>query len=548
MSESNDTTDDALDETKVLNDSQTNAVSSNYKVLGHNQTGSGTTYGVLGQVDSSDGYGLYSPDDVKIQGTVDTATNDFVVETGTTGTTDASNVVMGHASNDVGSGATGATIAGGGQDDGSTDDSNTVFDNYGTVTGGKNNTAGDEDGDETSATAATVGGGDSNSAEGSNATVGGGGSNDATAIGATVAGGNNNSAAGINSTVAGGISNNSLRQAATVGGGDLNVADGKYATVSGGGPSDAGDPLGTRNYVYDNYGTIGGGGNNQAGSSDGTTTSAEYATVSGGKGNLADGTAATVAGGSGCDATADYAAVGGGFACDATAYAAMVPGGFSTTASGQFSFAAGRNADTNNNNGSFVWGDSTTNSVTAGTADQFVVQAGGGAKIYSASDTSNNTGVELASGSGTWSSLSTKTAKTKVRPVNPVEALEQVRSLDVTRWEYEAQADAEHMGPMAEDFYEAFGLGSDERRISTVDADGVALAAIQGVAKKHDETLDRLEAKDERIDDLEAEKASLEQELDAKDDRIDELEARIGALEDHLDLSDPSPRQAVADD
>ena len=69
MSDANENTDDALDETNVLNDTQTNAVSSNYKVLGYNQTGSGTTYGVLGQVDSSDGYGLYSPDDVKIEGT-----------------------------------------------------------------------------------------------------------------------------------------------------------------------------------------------------------------------------------------------------------------------------------------------------------------------------------------------------------------------------------------------------------------------------------------------------------------------------------------------
>ena len=37
------------------------------------------------------------------------------------------------------------------------------------------------------------------------------------------------------------------------------------------------------------------------------------------------------------------------------------------------------------------------------------------------------------------------------------------------------------MGPTAQDFYAAFGLGEDERHISTVDADGVALAAIQGL-------------------------------------------------------------------
>ena len=37
---------------------------------------------------------------------------------------------------------------------------------------------------------------------------------------------------------------------------------------------------------------------------------------------------------------------------------------------------------------------------------------------------------------------------------------------------------------MAQDFHAAFGLGTDERHIATVDADGVALAAIQGLNEK----------------------------------------------------------------
>jgi hypothetical protein len=34
---------------------------------------------------------------------------------------------------------------------------------------------------------------------------------------------------------------------------------------------------------------------------------------------------------------------------------------------------------------------------------------------------------------------------------------------------------------MAQDFHAAFGVGEDDRHISTVDADGVALAAIQAL-------------------------------------------------------------------
>ena len=35
-------------------------------------------------------------------------------------------------------------------------------------------------------------------------------------------------------------------------------------------------------------------------------------------------------------------------------------------------------------------------------------------------------------------------------------------------------------GPMAQDFYAAFGLGNSDKSIGLLDASGVALAAIQG--------------------------------------------------------------------
>jgi hypothetical protein len=44
---------------------------------------------------------------------------------------------------------------------------------------------------------------------------------------------------------------------------------------------------------------------------------------------------------------------------------------------------------------------------------------------------------------------------------------------------------ARHIGPMAQDFHAAFGLdGTDDKHIATVDADGAALAAIQGLNAK----------------------------------------------------------------
>jgi hypothetical protein len=66
-------------------------------------------------------------------------------------------------------------------------------------------------------------------------------------------------------------------------------------------------------------------------------------------------------------------------------------------------------------------------------------------------------------------------------PVSPREVLEKVAALPITRWNFKGDAATPHVGPMAQDFHAAFSLGTDERHIATVDADGVALAAIQGL-------------------------------------------------------------------
>jgi len=39
------------------------------------------------------------------------------------------------------------------------------------------------------------------------------------------------------------------------------------------------------------------------------------------------------------------------------------------------------------------------------------------------------------------------------------------------------------MGPMAQDFHAAFGLGRDNKHIATLDTSGVALAGIQALAE-----------------------------------------------------------------
>ncbi|MBM3846987.1 MAG: tail fiber domain-containing protein [Verrucomicrobia bacterium] len=91
---------------------------------------------------------------------------------------------------------------------------------------------------------------------------------------------------------------------------------------------------------------------------------------------------------------------------------------------------------------------------------------------------------------------SDRNAKEQFKPVNAREVLEKVARLPISEWQYKSQGDARHIGPMAQDFREAFALGRDDKHITSVDADGVALTAIQGLSEKLEE---QLRDKDRRI-------------------------------------------------
>jgi hypothetical protein len=89
---------------------------------------------------------------------------------------------------------------------------------------------------------------------------------------------------------------------------------------------------------------------------------------------------------------------------------------------------------------------------------------------------------------GTCLLPSDRTLKANFRAVDPVEMLQQVRELPISTWNYTSEGPAiRHVGPMAQDFATRFGLGADDRHISTIDGLGVALAAIQGLVTQVEE-------------------------------------------------------------
>jgi len=289
----------------------------------------------------------------------------------------------------------------------------------------------------------SVSGGQFNIASGNGSHVGGGGYNRARGDYSVVDGGggafayDSNSAIGANSVVACGYANTASGLATTVSGGYANTASGQFSTVSGG---------------------------------DNNTSAGIVATVSGGYFNTVSGNSASISGGAFNSASGDYAAI---------------PGGFNCVANGDYSFVAGRNVKTNSNaSGTFVWGDNdAADTLVSGIANRVVFRAANGYRLYTADNLSS--GVLLNSGDGAWSSVSDSTKKRNRRNVDTKAILDKVSAMPIQRWSYKSQDPSiEHIGPMAQDFYAAFGLGDNNTTISTIDPDGVALAAIQELAKQ----------------------------------------------------------------
>jgi hypothetical protein len=97
---------------------------------------------------------------------------------------------------------------------------------------------------------------------------------------------------------------------------------------------------------------------------------------------------------------------------------------------------------------------------------------------------------------------SDRDAKENIRPIDSRQVLEKVVSMPISEWNFKQDTAATHIGPMAQDFHAAFGLGKDNKHIATVDADGVALAAIQGLNQKVEEQRAELKQKQTEITEL----------------------------------------------
>jgi hypothetical protein len=371
-----------------------------------------------------------------------------------TGAHDA--IIGGGYFNNIGPAASGSTIGGG--------EINIVQSNAfaSFIGGGVSNAI------QTNAYESVIAGGTNNLilASASGCVIGGGGNNAVLAGGAsTIGGGFNNTNGAYDCTMAGGNGNTIQAGAhdSTIGGGYLNTVQqsADTATIAGG----AGNNIGT----FSGSSTIAGGLNNAI-QADGAN-----ATIGGGSGNVIQGLS------SGC----------------------VIPGGLNNVATGNWSFAAGNGAQAINS-ASLVWGDGSI--TTASTTNNSVTfRATGGYRFLTGTGTF---GAALAPLATSWSVLSDRNAKKDFARVDSQAILEKLAQVPVQSWRYnwEESSGTPHLGPTAQDFKAAFYPGRDYTSITTLEFDGVELAAIQGLNQKLEQ---KLKDKDAQIAHLEESVAEL---------------------------------------
>ena len=281
------------------------------------------------------------------------------------------------------------------------------------------------------------------------------------------------------------------------------------ATIAGGGCIAGAACTGSHpNAVKADFGTIGGGYDNTAwnlatvGGGVQNTASGAESTVGGGLRNMASSVNDTVSGGNNNTASGGASTVCGGEGNNASGIESTVAGGRLNTAGGLDSFAAGFRANAAST-GCFVWSDASVGNPTdCGVANAFVARATGGFYLITGGTYPAYTGALLNAGSTSWTTFSDRNGKDHIVPVDPQEVLSKVAALPIATWNWKSQdAAIRHMGPMAQDFAAAFGLGETPRGINTVDSEGVALAAIKGL-------YEQLQLKDREL-------AALREELDA---------------------------------
>jgi prepilin-type N-terminal cleavage/methylation domain-containing protein len=152
------------------------------------------------------------------------------------------------------------------------------------------------------------------------------------------------------------------------------------------------------------------------------------------------------------------------------------------------------------NSGAMVIKEGTSTVLSSTASNQLSMMFRGGYRLFSNSGAS--TGVTMAAGASAWSTLSDKNKKENFEKVDGEYVLREIQRMDITKWNYiggdekNKEGDvAFHIGPMAQDFWQAFGIGHNDITILTQDISGVNMKGVQALADR----TDRLKAENEDL-------------------------------------------------
>lgn len=237
-----------------------------------------------------------------------------------------------------------------------------------------------------------------------------------------------------------------------------------------------------------------------------STTASGYYSTAIGEFSTASGITSTAMGFNTTASGTTSTAMGGGTTASGDGSTAM---GVETTASGDYSTAMGYHVSTNNQEGSFVIGDkSTTTDMTAANPNNFRARFAGGYRLFTSANLS--TGCTLFAGDNAWTTGSDIRTKENFAEVNGEDFLKKIAGFHLTSWNYKTQNPAifRHYGPMAQDFYAAFGkdkygsIGNDTT-INSADFAGVSFIAIQALEKRttvQEATVNSYKKENERLE------------------------------------------------
>jgi len=141
----------------------------------------------------------------------------------------------------------------------------------------------------------------------------------------------------------------------------------------------------------------------------------------------------------------------------------------------------------------------------------------------------NNGDVEIG---GTLFENSDRNSKQDIVAVDHLSVLDRIVALPISEWSYKDAPNQRHIGPMAQDFHAAFGLGRNNTGISTLDTAGVALAGIKALKWQND----RLAKANHQ---LAAENAELKARMDAMESRQAEIMVALATLRAQQDQPAP---------